>query len=532
MTWVLNDGGASNNLSTPVTTTVSVHLGPAIRVAAAASFTEGSTTTLAPAVTLSDSNAITTLTSATVAITGGAFAGDVLAADTSGFAAITASYNSVGEVLTLTGSDTLADYQAVLDTVTFSSSSHNPSDFGSDPGRTVTWTVADDSGSGQATGTATSSIGVTAINDAPSVAAAQSVGFTEGNTVTVSGALSLSDPDSLTLVGATVAVAGGFAGDGDVLAAAASFPGITASYSSASQTLVLTGTDTIAHYQAVLDSVTFSSGQNPDDYGSSPTRTLTWQVDDGSASNQLSPIATTTVSITALDNAPTLASVAASVAFTAGTTVGLSPTLAVTDPDSLTLASATVAIAGGSFSGDTDVLAAAASFPGITASYSSVSQTLILTGSDTLADYQAVLDSVTFTTGPNPNNGGLNPTRTISWVVNDGSLGSTTATTTLAIAHLPPTLASVAPSVAFTQAQTVTLSGSLSVADPDSASLTAATVHIAGGFAGDGDVLAATVGATGIVASYDAAGETLVLSGAEQAEVPEEGKRGKGKRGK
>ena len=85
-----------------------------------------------------------------------------------------------------------------------------------------------------------------------------------------------------------------------------------------------------------------------------------------------------------------------------------------------------MAITGGSFTGDTDVLAADTSgFPGITASYSAASQTLILTGSDTLADYQAVLDSVTFTTGPNPNNGGLNPTRTISWVVNDGSLGST-----------------------------------------------------------------------------------------------------------
>ena len=42
-----------------------------------------------------------------------------------------------------------------------------------------------------------------------------------------------------------------------MLAAATGFPGITASYSSASQTLVLTGTDTLSHYQAVLDSVTF-----------------------------------------------------------------------------------------------------------------------------------------------------------------------------------------------------------------------------------------------------------------------------------
>ena len=66
-------------------------------------------------------------------ITGGTFAGDgdVLAANTAG-TSITASYNSTTETLTLTGSDTLAHYQPVLDSVTFSSTSDNPTNFGSD----------------------------------------------------------------------------------------------------------------------------------------------------------------------------------------------------------------------------------------------------------------------------------------------------------------------------------------------------------------------------------------------------------------
>src|SRR5262249_23727608 len=144
--------------------------------------------------------------------------------------------------------------------------------------------------------------------------------------------------DSLTLAGATVHVSGGsFAGDGDVLAADAAIlagTSISASYDSASETLTLSGSDTLANYNQVLDSVTFAAGDNPDDYGSNLTRTITWVVDDGSGSFNQSAAQVTTVSISAVNDAPTVAA-AASVAFTAGSTVTLSPSLAVTDPDSL-----------------------------------------------------------------------------------------------------------------------------------------------------------------------------------------------------
>src|SRR4029077_4430224 len=84
-------------------------------------------------------------------------------------------------------------------------------------------------------------------------------------------------------------------GDGDVLAVATTGTAIAASYNAASETLTLTGTDTLAHYQSVLDSVTFASGANPTNAGANPTRTVTWAVDDGSASNNLSAAATTTI---------------------------------------------------------------------------------------------------------------------------------------------------------------------------------------------------------------------------------------------
>ena len=78
---------------------------------------------------------------------------------------------------------------------------------------------------------------------------------------------------------------GTFAGDGDVLAANTTGTSITASYNSATETLMLSGTDTLAHYQQVLDSrrPSSSTSDNPTNYGSDATRTVTWVVNDGSA---------------------------------------------------------------------------------------------------------------------------------------------------------------------------------------------------------------------------------------------------------
>jgi hypothetical protein len=102
--------------------------------------------------------------------------------------------------------------------------------------------------------------------------------------------------------------------------------------------------------------------------------------------------------------------------------VTLTSTAAVFDPDDLDLVSATVAITGGTFAGDGDVLSALTAGTSIAASYNSTSETLTLTGSDALAHYQQVLDSVTFdSTSPSPTNGGADPTRTVTWLLNDGS---------------------------------------------------------------------------------------------------------------
>ena len=194
------------------------------------------------------------LASARVSITGGTFfTGDTLAATTTG-TSITASYDAATGVLTLSGTDTLAHYQSVLESVAFSSSSHNPTNFGNDTSRTISWVVND----GTINSTAqTTTIAITPVNDAPVVNAnGGSLSYTENQVATaIDTSLLVSDVDSANLTGATVSITGNFASGQDVLGFT-NQNGITGSYTAASGVLVLSGTATVAQYQAALESVT------------------------------------------------------------------------------------------------------------------------------------------------------------------------------------------------------------------------------------------------------------------------------------
>ena len=96
--------------------------------------------------------------------------------------------------------------------------------------------------------------------------------------ITLSSVLTVSDVDNTSLSGATVTISAGFT-SGDSL----SFPsqnGITGSYDSGTGVLSLTGTATVADYQAALRSLSYSStSDNPT--VTSANRTISWQVNDG-----------------------------------------------------------------------------------------------------------------------------------------------------------------------------------------------------------------------------------------------------------
>src|SRR6202030_2128366 len=79
--------------------------------------------------------------------------------------------------------------------------------------------------------------------------------------------------------------------------------------------------------------------------------------------------ASTTITVVFVNDAPTLSNFTNAQFTEEHAAATLSSGLSVTDPDDLDLKSATVKITGGSFAGDTDVLAADTSGTNITASY-------------------------------------------------------------------------------------------------------------------------------------------------------------------
>src|SRR5256885_1175607 len=163
----------------------------------------------------------------------------------------------------------------------------------------------------------------------------------------------------------------------------------------------------------------FRSSQNPTNFGADLSRTISWQVSDGTLNSSTQ---TTTVNITAVNNAPVLGNVAASASYgSLGAPTTLSAGTTVSDVDSPNLASATVSITSGLLTGDT--LAASTSGTNITTSYSASTGVLSLTGNDTLVHYQQVLDI--FIISPPPQKPTIFPSALllpISWQVSDGTL--------------------------------------------------------------------------------------------------------------
>ena len=144
---VVNDG---INNSQPATSLVTV---VAVNDARPRSSLRTPTTRRMPPVLLSPSASLTDaddteLNFAAVQITAGSFPGDgdtlTVGGATSGtVTGITFLWDPTLHALVLTGASSAANYQALLQTVTFQSASDNPTDFDASPQRTLTWSVSD-----------------------------------------------------------------------------------------------------------------------------------------------------------------------------------------------------------------------------------------------------------------------------------------------------------------------------------------------------------------------------------------------------
>ena len=437
------------------------------------------------------------LASATVSITTNFHSGDTLAVPTADLTGtnITQSYNSTTGVLTLSGVDTIAHYETVLDDVTFSTTSG----VGLSP-RTVTFAASD--GLLSASGTDTVHVLVLPVVGATG----NTVDFyqSQGSTATtLDGSITVTDGNGDNITGATATISNAELLSGDTLAIPATDltgstingTSITESYNSTTGILTLTGTDTTAHYQLALREVTYDFSGDPTNGGADKTRTITWSVTNTDSLTSIAGTATT------LDTFVTPA-LAAGAGFTApvmNSAGALAADSDLTVADVNTTGSApvaTVTISNGFDTGDT------LSFNGgtaktfidggqITGTFVAGTHVLTLTGTagTSAADFQAALEAVQFnTTNTNSNNG----TRTLTWQFNDDAGNHANASNSLTTnfnVEFPPTISNTGNTVDFyqNQASPATLDSAITVADPNVA-VTSATVTISSGFL-SGDTL-------------------------------------------
>jgi VCBS repeat-containing protein len=479
----------------------------------ARSYTENATAIVANNdLSLSDVDSAN-LTGATVQITSGLTTGDALSFTAAN--GITGTYDATAGKLTLTGTATVAQYQTALQTVTYSSTSDTPT--ASSASRTLTWQVNDGASANNLSSSVTSTINVTAVNDAPVVTPNTTArSYTENATAIVANNnLSLSDVDSADLTGATVQITSGLT-TGDVLAFANTAK-ITGTYAAGTGKLTLSGTATKAEYQAALQAVTYSStSDNPT--ATSASRTLTWQVNDGASANNLSTTATSTVNVTAVNDAPVGVNDSASAIEASGTgnaTAGTNPTGNVingagadTDVDNATNALIVQDILKGTTGTATAVALSTTSANGtnIAGNFGSLS-----IGAD--GSYVYTLDNTNGTVqGLNTSSSAL--TDTFTYTVKDPAGLSSTATITVSIngANDAPVVTTNSTARSYTEnAAAIIANNNLSLSDVDSSNLTEATVQITSGLTA-GDVLSFTA-ANGITGTYDAAAGKLTLTG-------------------
>ncbi|QMS76651.1 putative Ig domain-containing protein [Aeromonas veronii] len=436
VSFTVNDGTDASSAATKGVSVATANDAPQVTTTGGTTpFTEGaSATVIDSSLTLSDVDSAT-LASATVAITGNFQSGqDLLAFTNNGstMGNISASYNSGTGVLTLTSAGataTLAQWQAALRAVSYANSSENPNT----SARTVSFTVNDGT---DASSASTKIVSVTAVNDAPQVTTAGgTTPFTEGTPAAIDSSLTLSDVDSATLASATVTITGNFQSGQDLLAFTnngSTMGNISASYNSGTGVLTLSSagaTATLAQWQAALRTVTYA---NNSDTPNTSTRTVSFTVNDGTDASSAS---TKIVSVTAVNDAPQVTTAGGTTPFTEGTPAAIDSGLTLSDVDSTTLASATVAITGNFQSGQ-DLLAFTnngSTMGNISASYNSGTGVLTLSSAGataTLAQWQAALRAVTYAnSSESPNTS----TRTVSFTVNDGTDASSAATQSVSV---------------------------------------------------------------------------------------------------
>ncbi len=227
----VNDGAANSTNVTSFINVTAVNSVPVVTIAGgAAAYTENAVATVIDSgLSITDADS-TTLSSATVSISGGFVAGDTLSVPTNN--GLTISYNSSSGVMSISGIASLATYQNVLRTVGFSSTSENPTN----AARTVQFVVND--GTAGPSVAVTRTVNVTPVNDVAVVdlnGGGAGVNYSTSYTamssiipIVGSSSLTLTDVDNTQMTGATISLTSVPNSPSEVLAANVSGTSIAA----------------------------------------------------------------------------------------------------------------------------------------------------------------------------------------------------------------------------------------------------------------------------------------------------------------
>lgn len=269
-------------------------------------------------------------------------------------------------------------------------------------------------------------------------------------------------------------------------------------------TVTLSGTGTVAQYQQMMESITFSATQ----VGLPRTVTITVTEADGDTSP--APGIVFANSIPALR--PTVAVASLPAVYTIGKPgTALAPVVIIEDLDSAVLTGATVSVGVGKQTGDALTYTAP---PGITITVTgNGTSTLTFSGTATKEQYEAALEAVTFSaTG-----GALIPRTFAINVTDDSGLAALLPATASAVVKNPdaPTVVTVGlsglalPTVGAT-VKPITLA---TIVDTDSTVLTGASVRITGNRT-SGDTLGySPIAGNPVTATYNSGTGELKLSG-------------------
>ena len=295
---------------------------------------------------------------------------------------ITGTFNAEAGKLTLTGPDDTESFITALSRIVYENTSDNPSD----SLRTLSISINDGVDESLAI---TETITVVPVNDPPVVSLSKTfISYTEnaGNQI-LDSLIQTNDLDNTTLSSAIVKFIHNTYTAGEDSFGYTLTGNIQADWNIETGTLTFSGIETLENYQTVLSDVSYkNSSENP----ATHDRVVQWTVSDGSAE---SLSVTHAIHVFPVNDPPVLTGGGGALDYQENSHLTVANNIHISDVDNITIKSATIMIADGYIQGEDFLEYPENSSIGniISAEMTPDTSVMILSGVDTLLNYQAAL---------------------------------------------------------------------------------------------------------------------------------------------